>query len=390
MNFELQELSNVLDVLIVSILLYAGLVWFKRTRAFLVVVGIVILGVVYALSRFLDLYLTTAILQGFFAVLLIAIIVIFQEELRHFFERVALWGLRRAPTREAVPLVQALVSTADRLARRMTGALIVVAGSDPLARHIEGGTELGGRPSEALLVSLFEKGTPAHDGAVIIEAGEVTRFAAHLPLSKELRKLSGRGTRHAAALGLAERCDALALVVSEERGTVSIARDGELWVMDSPAAVEEAVTAFFDEKFPRRRARRWSNFFRVNLREKLIAIIMAIGLWGIFAYRVGVVQRDFLVPIEYANLPAEMRIEKVQPRELTIVLAGEERAFRLFNPDELKATVDLSAAKEGRQRVPVKKEGVGRIPRNLSLDNFRPAEIEVVLKKNGSDRRDER
>lgn len=377
------DLTDIADVLIVSMLLYAGLVWFKKTRAFLVVVGIVILGVVYALARSFDLFLTAAMLQGFFAVLLIAIIVIFQEELRHFFERVALWGLGHKPKPEAAPLVEMLVRTAGDLARARIGALIVIAGSDPIERHIEGGTVLDGKPSEPLLKSIFDKHTPGHDGAVIIKGGRVMRFAAYLPLSKDLEKIVGVGTRHAAALGLAERCDALCLVVSEERGTVRVARDGEFRTCADLAQLGPWLAAYLQEKFPQQRGRRGMRLFTKNLREKLIAIALAVGLWAVFASTSGIVRRDFVVPVEYGGVPAEMNIERAVPRELTITLSGDERAFRFSSPQNLKVSVDLSLVREGRQRIAIQPGAIAGLPRNLKLDGIHPDEIEVTLKRTG-------
>ena len=379
--FHWFDVADVIDIAIVAVLFYAGLVWFKKTRAFLVVVGIVILGVVYALGRFFNLFLTTAILQSFFTVFLVAVIVIFQEELRHFFERVARWGLGHRPKPEAPRLVEVLVRTAGDLARARVGALIVIAGRDPLERHIEGGTELGGIPSEPLLKSIFDTHSPGHDGAAIIQGGEVTRFAVYLPLSKDLDKITGRGTRHTAALGLAERCDALAIVVSEERGQVSVARDGELRPLADVAELTPILFGYLREKFPRRQGRRLTRLVTHNLREKIIAVVLALGLWGISASTAGVVQRDFLVPVEYSNMPVELAIERVFPRELTVTLAGDERAFRLFSPEDLKATVDLSLAREGRQRVSIQEGAISRIPRNFRIDGIRPAEIDITLKR---------
>ena len=381
---ELLDLTDFLDIAIVSMLLYAGLVWFKKTRAFLVVVGIVILGVVYALARLFNLFLTTAMLQGFFAVFLIAVIVIFQEELRHFFERVALWGLGHKPRPEAKPVVEALVRTASDLARARVGALIVVAGRDPLERHIEGGAELDGKPSEPLLKSIFDTHTPGHDGAVIIKDGRVTRFAVYLPLSKDIERISGFGTRHTAALGLVERCDALCIVVSEERGIVSLARDGELRPMQELSQLGPAIDAYLKEKFPRKQGSKLRRLFTHNLREKVIAVVLAVGLWGVFASTAGTVQRDFVVPIEYSNMPEEMTIDRVFPREMTITLSGDERAFRLFSPENLKAAVDLSLAREGRQKIPIREGAISRVPRNFHVDGIHPAEIDITLKRNGS------
>lgn len=375
------DVSDLIDIAIVAMFMYAGLVWFKRTRAFLVVVGIVILGIVYAAARFFNLFLTTAILQGFFAVFLIAVIVIFQEELRHFFERVALWGLRKKSGPQMAPLVQMLVRTLGDMARARVGSLVVLAGRDPLERHIEGGTELEGHPSEPLLKSIFDKHTPGHDGAVIIRDGRVVRFAVYLPLSKDVNKTAGVGTRHAAALGLAERCDAMALIVSEERGTISIARDGELKALNNLAELGPSIDAYLKERFPRKQGSRVRRFMVHNLREKIIAIALAFGLWAGFASTAGEVQRDFLIPIEYSNMPAELSIERVSPRELTVTLMGDERAFRFFSAEGVKATIDLSFARDGRQRIAIKEGALSKLPRSLKLDSIRPSEIDVTLKR---------
>lgn len=375
------DLADILDVAIVAMLIYAGLVWFKKTRAFLVVIGIVILGVVYAAARYLDLFLTTAILQGFFAVLLIAIIVIFQEEFKHFFERVALWGLGRQRVRVPTPIVGTLVRTASDLARAKIGALVVIVGQDPIERHIEGGTELDGKPSEELLKSIFDRSSPGHDGAVIIEGGRVLRFAAYLPLSKDILKLEGVGTRHAAALGLVERCDALCIVVSEERGVVTVAHDGEMTPVKDAEGLGKIIDDYIREKFPPKEARRAVNILRKNFREKLIAVLLAAGLWALFAYGVGIVQREYDIPIEYSNVPEGLTVEHSAPRKLKATLSGDERAFRLLEPDSLKITLNLEDIKEGRQRVPADAGDVSGLPRNISTDRIRPEDVDVMIKR---------
>lgn len=279
------DLADVLDITLVAMLIYAGLMWFKKTRAFLVAVGIVFLGVIYAAARYFNLFLTTAILQGFFAVLLIAIIVIFQEELRRFFERIALWGLGRHKEFRSTAFLGSIVRSSVDFARVKTGALMVLEGIDPVERHIGGGVELQGRPSEPLLKSIFDSSSPGHDGAVIIQNGKVSRFAVHLPLSKNLQKLKGLGTRHAAALGLAELCDAMCIVVSEERGVVSIARDGDLYKIEDIETLGTIVDEYVKEKFPKREGKRWVNFFLKNKAQKLTAIVLSLCLWAVFAYK---------------------------------------------------------------------------------------------------------
>lgn len=376
------NIADICDILIVAIFIYVGLTWFKRTRTILIVVGIVILGVVYAFARFFNLFLTTAILQGFFAVLLIAIIVMFQEELRRFFERVALWGLGRRSQPIPMALALTFARTAIDLSRERVGAIIVLTGRDPLERHVEGGHILDGKPSESLLRSIFDPHSPGHDGALIVREGKVVKFAAHLPLSRDLKKLSNVGTRHAAALGLAERCDALCIVISEERGTVSIARDGKLDVLSDPSSqLEPIIENFWKEKFPLRHKRKLARIIAVNKREKIAALLLSLGLWLAFAQGEGMMQRDFVIPLEYSNLAPQLVVERAMPRRLTVTISGEERAFKLLDPTILKATLDLEHTQTGKKVVPIHKEDVVRVPRGLTLESVHPSEVELLIEE---------
>ena len=145
-------IADVIDILVVAVLLYTATAFLKQTRAAFVIRGIFILAAIYILARYLDLQLTAWIFQGFFAIFLIIIVVIFQEELRQIFERIAVWSLSPKGFR---PLgsntVDILVKTIDDLAKDKIGALIVVEGKDPIARHIMGGIELEAKISEPLL-----------------------------------------------------------------------------------------------------------------------------------------------------------------------------------------------------------------------------------------------
>ncbi len=252
--------TDIVDISFVTVLLYTAIVWFKRTRATLVFVGIFILGAVYIFARQLDLQLTTWILQGFFAIFLIIIVVIFQEELRQIFERLAIWSLGRQDTPTVrSETIDIIVGTLTDLAKDRIGALIVLPGNQPIERHINGGIELDGRLSENLLKSIFDPNSPGHDGAIIMDRDRISRFAAQLPLSKDFRQLTKVGTRHSAALGLAELSDALCLVVSEEKGRVSVAMDGKLRPIDNLQELGSLVQGFLKDKFP---SRSWALWFR--------------------------------------------------------------------------------------------------------------------------------
>src|SRR5689334_8145310 len=136
-------LADLVDILVVTVLLYTATAWLRQTRAAFVIRGIFILAAVYIIAHYLDLQLTALLFQGFFAIFLIIIVVIFQEELRQIFERIAVWSLA---TKNARPLrsdaVDTLVGTLADLGKDKIGALIVLEGKDPIARHIMGGIEL--------------------------------------------------------------------------------------------------------------------------------------------------------------------------------------------------------------------------------------------------------
>src|SRR5262245_19282787 len=228
------RITDLLDVAIVAALVFAGIVWLRRSRARFAALGIGLVGALYLVVSRLDFELTAWILQGFLAVVVIVTVVVFQDDLRRLFERIAIVGLGRRLPEPPPGALEAIVRALSRLASLPIGALLVVPGREPLDRHLEGGVPLDGLVSEPLLLSLFDPGSPGHDGAILVEGERVTRFAVHLPLSTAREQLGAHGTRHAAALGLAERCDALCLVVSEERGTISAASEGRLVPLRGP------------------------------------------------------------------------------------------------------------------------------------------------------------
>lgn len=369
------------DIVLVTAIVYTGLVWLRRTQAWLVAAGMLILGAFYVVARVLELQLTAWIFQGFFAIFLVMIVVIFQEELRQMFEQLAVWGLgraRRAPvTSETTDVV---VRALADLANARVGALIVIPGRQPIARHVRGGIELGGGVSYPLLRSLFDSHSPGHDGAVIIEGDTMTRFAVQLPLSADFQQLAGTGTRHAAALGLAERCDALCLVVSEERGEISIAVDGRLERALEATRLGEILRARLAPPAPERTARRlWREVVRKNWVEKLAALTIVVSLWYLFVPGSRPTVGTFPVPVSVTNLPEGYVLESVTPLEIWVTLAGPARAFYFFDPNQLEVTVDTALAVLGRRTFQVTERDV-RHPREVAFERVDPQAVKISVR----------
>ena len=375
-------LGEVVDIILVATLLYTAIVWAQRTRAVFVVRGILILGAIFLIARYFDLKMTAWVFQGFFAVLVIVIVVIFQEELRQVFERIAVWNLigRRAPALHSTS-VDTLVRTVADLARDYIGALVVIRGKDPLERHITGGIPLNGILSEPLLKSIFDIHSPGHDGAVLVENNHVTRFAVHLPLSKDTRQLAHVGTRHSAALGMAELSDAICVVVSEERGTVSIAREGKLQKLENIQELGAALQRFLEEKFPTYEQKRLSfQLVRENWLIKIAALSLAIGFWYIFVPGSKLVEMTYKIPIVVENLPADLKLDQIQPAEVTVRLSAPRRAFYLFDRKTLRATVDASLAVLGRRTFELSEQNI-RHPKDITLVDVDPTTVRISVVK---------
>ena len=380
-TFRSIGIADLLDILVMACLLYVVLLWFKRAKAAFVARGIFIFAMFYVVARQSGMYLTTWMFEGFFASFLIALVVIFQEELRSFFERLAVWSLRRPLSRRfhTKKEVEVLVRAVGEFARRHIGALIVLRGLDPLERHLEGGIDLHGELSGALLDSLFDTHSEGHDGAIIVEGDRVVKFGVHLPLSKEFYKLTGVGTRHTAALGLAERTDALCLVVSEERGKISIARDGDIRVVENLMLLEEELTTFLKEKAPVKLERQWRrDLFKRNLTEKLLATTVAVALWLVFVQGFSPATQAFQVPVEVRSVPEGLQLTRINPTKSSVRLRGLSRDLKLLNPLSLRVVLDLTGAQPGPHRIPISERNL-EVPGAIQLDSVNPPIVELEL-----------
>jgi uncharacterized protein (TIGR00159 family) len=375
--------QDILDITIIAFMISIVLIWFKDRASRFVLVGISLLGFVYLIARFFQLYLTTVVLQSFFAILLFVLVVIFQEDLRRFFERLAMWGKIRKKTLHLTPYhpnMEIISQTAANLARKRIGALIVIQGHDPLDRHLQGGTRLDGIVSKSLLESIFDPHSIGHDGAVVINGNRIVQFGCHLPLSVILGKYSNLGLRHTAALGISERSDAICIVVSEEKGTISIAQGEELQEVPNAAALRIVLESFYASAAPTSKTGPFLKLLKENPKEKLVAIALACILWVAFGYQGDSVRRDFIVPIEYLNISPEWVIEEPKIMEAKITLMGPSQAFQLLDPNVLKISFNLSQIQEGKQKIMLTREMVNS-PSNLSVVGIKPGQINVVASR---------
>lgn len=375
------DLFDIADILIVSVCLYPILRWLQITSLRGPAIGAAFGGLIYAVAIQFDLHLTTVLLQFVFTLAAVVSVVVFQEDIRRTFAmtRITRRWFGRGQTSARQTEIETIVTSAYNLAGRGQGALIVLPGAEPLALHIDGGVELQGRLSSALLDSLFDPHSDGHDGAVIVRDGIVTHFAAHLPLSENVEKSAGLGTRHRSGLGLAERADVLVIIVSEERRQVSIARFGELQRNIARSQLTESIQAhlrtFKTENATARNSKFWSFLFR-HPRSKLLALTIAFLGWLAIASDRDVVQRVFVLPIVYKNVPKEFDLPDSIPTEARVTFSASERAFQFVAPSALKVSVDLKEASTGKDIFTITESNV-RHPSSLTVYRIEPRTIQL-------------
>lgn len=229
--FSTFRLWDFFDILIVSIVLYNLYMLLKDTRAASLVKGLIVLILATLVSNWLELHVINWLLQKSMTVLLVALPVVFQPELRRALEHLGrgkFFAKYSFDEIEAERLLTALSSSMLNMAKYKIGALIAFERSTGLSDYIETGTQLDALVSREILINIFIPNTPLHDGAVIIRGDRIAAAACFLPLTDAQGLSKELGTRHRAAIGLSEQSDALVFVVSEETGTISLANSGYL------------------------------------------------------------------------------------------------------------------------------------------------------------------
>lgn len=227
------RIRDIVDILIVAVVLYKLYTLIKETRAEQLLKGIGVLLVLTKVSEWLELYTINWILGNAMTVGTLAILIVFQPELRRGLEYI---GRSRFFSKSLIEIrgeniskiVDEIVEATASLARQKIGALIVLEKQTGLNEVVETGTKIGGKVSSDLLINIFIPNTPLHDGAVIIKDDIIKAAACFLPLTDSSTVSKELGTRHRAALGISERSDSLSIIVSEETGAISIAENGTI------------------------------------------------------------------------------------------------------------------------------------------------------------------
>jgi diadenylate cyclase len=375
--------QDVLDILFLAVVVYHLYLWFWGTKAFKALVGLLVLGVVFTLARFWGLFLTTWVFQILWQVLIVLIIILFQSEIRQVLERVnplQMLGLRSFS--KSADWVASFVKGIHSLAEHRIGALIIFERVDLVSELITGGIALEGEPSSEILVSVFQKESPLHDGALLIRKGRVAKAACYLPLSSAEGLPKDWGTRHRAALGLSERCDAWVVVVSEERGDISLAHVGQMIMI----ANQDELTKLVRDAIapPAASDITWLERIRALVVHKWPMKLGALGLVFVFWLLLAGQQNfevTFTVPVEMKDIPENIELLEPLNPEVLITVRGLRKDASTLNSRNVHAEIDLSPARFGSKLFRITRDQIDLPNDRISIVNIKPTLIEFRFKK---------
>jgi diadenylate cyclase len=373
------RIQDLADILIMTFLLYQLYSWFRKTRAMQVLLGLGVVTLIYFVTRYLDLYMTSWILQELGTVLIILIIVVFQAEIRQALYRFSLLRNFFDPREnEHQSHFQQIAETLFRFAEKRTGALLVFKRSESLADLMLNGVRLDCEITPQILEAIFADGTPLHDGAALIRDGRIALASCHLPLSSNPDIPQYYGTRHRAALGLSERTDAIVVVVSEERGEVLLAEAGDFLKLGSHA---ELVAALEQRVSPIREktSMTWRQKLFSNLLPKTALLLIVTAFWALITSRQGQIT-TVTAPVRLQGVSDELVLVRSFPEEVDVQL----KSFSSLTPApaklDISATIDLSGVREGAATVRIKNSDFS-LPSGMVVTSVTPSSIKVVTEK---------
>lgn len=371
--------QSIVDVLFLTLGLYIALHWARRARALRIALAIIGLYAAALLARHFALLITFWVLKAAAVVVLVVLVLAFQSELRY-----AVLRLDRIPARSRrLPHVwPAVAEAAFALARKRIGALIVLVRRDSVKELVRGGIKMDADVSPELLQAIFQKDSPLHDGAVVIENATLTLANTVLPLTNRTRVERHYGTRHRAAMGLAERCDALVVAVSEERGTVTVMQDHSIQVAADIAGFA-GILQFARSRPQVSFAARLRGAVFTDLPFRLAALALAVAIWAVTLFTGGTLVRTVRVPVVFRDLPKNLVITRQSAIALDVELQGSAWVMDSLNVRGLVAHFSLSRARPGVMILRVDPNAIV-LPPGITVDRVTPPAVRIDMAQRAS------
>ena len=368
--------QDIVDISLVSYILLRFYVLFRGTSAFRVLIGMILLWFFQQVAVSMGLIVTSWVVQGVVAVGAIIIIVIFRNEIRNVLLarnlKSIFWDFS---SKTVITAIETIVQGVHEMAQHKCGALLVFPGKEDLEEVVQGGIPWKGAISKEMILSIFWPDNPVHDGAAVIQGNQINQVAAILPLSRRDDLPSYYGTRHRAALGLAEATDALVIAVSEERGDVVVARGSQLKIVKQKRRLGQILQEHMGVSVKKgREARKETLTF---IAAALFSVIFTTGVW--FSVSRGVDTLVTLqVPLEYTKRDLAMEIVNTSVNTVNLELEGSGALIKSIRPDQVQIRMDLSKSKAGPNTFSITRKSIS-LPPGVILKGVTPSVVEVEL-----------
>ncbi len=368
--------QDIVDIGLVSYILLRFYVLFRGTNAFRVLIGILILWFFQQVAVSMGLVVTSWVVQAVVAVGAIIIIVIFRNEIRNVLLarnlKSIFWDFS---SKTVITAIETIVQSVHEMAQHKCGALIVFPGKEDLEEVVLGGIAWKGEISKEMILSIFWPDNPVHDGAAVIQGDQIKQVAAILPLSRRDDLPSYYGTRHRAALGLAEATDALVIAVSEERGDVVVARDSQLKIVKQKRRLGQILQEHLGVALKKGRESRKEKL--AFIAAALFSVVLTTGVWFILSRGVDTLV-TLPVPLEYTKRDLAMEIVKTSVNTVNLELEGSGALIKSIRPDQVQIRLDLSKSKAGPNTFTISRKNIS-LPPGIVLKGVTPSEVDVDL-----------
>ncbi len=367
--------QDILDILLNSYIMFRFYVIFRGTDVIRMLIAIGMLWVLERMAMSIGLIVTSWAIQGIIAAAALIVIIVFRNQIASVFTarsyKSFFWGI---PQYQIQTPIEIIAESVYELARQRLGALIVLPLKKGIEEVVQGGVLWQGTLSREMLLSIFWHGTPVHDGATVIQGDQVVEVGAILPLSKRNDLPSHFGTRHRAAAGLTEQTDALVIVVSEERGEVTVFKDRSIIkIKDSielNQVLHESVGNVSVTKGHRSQTIELST-------AALLCLIGITGIWLSFA-RGFETLATLNVPVEFVNRDPKMEIYSASASSVKLQISGSGSLIRSVRPDQVKVKLNLANAVAGDNQIAISRDGIA-LPPGIELKQVEPQTLEVNL-----------
>ncbi|MCK5696035.1 MAG: diadenylate cyclase, partial [Desulfobacula sp.] len=358
-----------------SYILFRLYVLFRGTNVIRVLLVICALWIASQAAVPLGLIITNWAMQGVITVVALIIIIVFRNEISSVLQtndlKSFLWGIPRYQFHTPLNIIAEGVY---ELAEKKIGALIVLPLRQGLDSVVQGGIPLKGKLSQEMLVSVFWPGNPVHDGAAVIQGDQIISTGVILPLSKKEDLPSFFGTRHRAAAGLTELTDALVIVVSEERGKVSLFKGNQTYNIQNRFALEKLLQkhAGYDS------AKKGFRHQPIELvTAALISLVCITGIWLSFSKGMETLA-TYEIPVEFMNPDQKMEIISSSASNVKLLISGARPLIKSIKPEQINIKLNLSQSVVGINKLTITRKNI-LLPPGIRLKKIDPSELDITL-----------